>query len=240
MNNQSNRKRGKEAQLKTVYLTLSLALVMIAVLIVVTASFKKVEKDSTESSSVESVITTTDENKQVMAQTTETTEVTTTTKATTPAAETEPPEVIPTFASPIAGNLIKAHSGDTPVFSVTMNDYRPHQGVDLAGAVGDDVYAAAEGVVKEIWEDPMWGNCISISHDGNAVSIYRNLSPTMPDGLAAGTAVSKGDVIGSVGESALLEIADESHIHFEITVDGNQVDPAEFVSFTAADTNYEG
>ncbi len=229
--------------MRTIYLTLSLALVMIAVLIVLSASFKKAEKEGTDTAS-ESVAVTTEEDKQVMAQTPATKEtdaLTSATETTASSAETtEAVEVLPNFVSPVSGNLMKAHSGDTPVFSLTMNDYRPHQGVDIAGAVGNDVYAAAAGVVTEIWEDPMAGNCISISHAGNAVSIYRNLSPTIPDGLAVGTAVSSGEVIGSIGESSLLELADDSHLHFELTIDGVQVDPAKYISFSASDTNYEG
>lgn len=229
--------------MRTIYVTLALSLIMIAVLIALSASFKKAEKDGIESSTM-AVMITTDEELPVMAQTTATTEVHTETTATTVTeAETEHKEeviALPEFIAPVSGGILKSHSGDTPVFSITMNDYRPHQGVDIAGPMGSDVYAAADGVISEIWEDPMSGNCISIKHEGNAVSIYRNLSPTVPEGIAVGTAVTGGEVIGSIGESSLLEIADESHLHFELMIDGSQVDPANYITFNEADTNYEG
>jgi len=246
MNNPNNRKKDKEAQMRTIYLTLSLSLILIAVLIAMSAAFNRSADDPKDAEA----IATTDEGKQVIAEltdedvTTKESETETTTTTTTTEPSTAEPSVaepvLPEFVSPAAGYVMKSHSGDTPVFSATMNDYRPHLGVDISGSVGDDVYACATGTIKEIWEDPMSGNCISISHDGGAVSIYRNLSPSVPENITVGATVSAGEVIGSIGDTSLLEIADEPHVHFELTINGEQVDPAAYITFNTADTEYEG
>ena len=92
------------------------------------------------------------------------------------------------------------------------------------------VVAAADGVISQIWDDPMMGKCVAISHSGDAYTIYKNLDPTLPEGTAVGCAVKAGDTIGNVGQSAVLELAEEPHLHFEMTVGGLSVDPLEYFS----------
>ncbi len=246
MNNQNNRKKNKDAQMRTIYLTLSLSLILIAVLVAMSAALGRSAGDPKDTE-----VIATEEDKQVIAGLTEEdvttkeseSETTETETSRTETTQTEPavaePE-LPEFVAPGTGYVMKNHSGETPVFSVTMNDYRPHLGVDISGAVGDDVFACAAGTVKDIWEDPMSGYCISIEHDGGALSIYRNLSASVPENITTGAAVSAGEVIGSIGDTSLLEIADESHLHFELTINGEQVNPVSYITFSTADEEYEG
>ena len=105
-----------------------------------------------------------------------------------------------------------------------------HLGIDIATAPNAEVFAVADGTVKRIWTDPMMGQCIAIEHSGDCITVYKNLSPETAAGLAAGSSVKQGQLIGTVGESALLELADEPHLHMEMTVKGLQVDPLEYFS----------
>ena len=154
--------------------------------------------------------------------------------------QTAVPEPLPSFIAPVSGMLMKEHSVDVPVFSVTMEDYRTHTGGDIAASTGTAVRAAADGTVSEIWEDPMMGRCLSITHSGGAQSVYKNLSPETPEDITVGTVVKAGTVIGSVGESALAEIAEESHLHYELLINGVSADPADFMLIGTTDTSYEG
>ena len=152
---------------------------------------------------------------------------------------------VPTFVLPVAGKLSKAHDETKQVFSNTMEDYRVHLGIDIASEESAPVKAAADGIVSQIWEDALMGQCIAIKHDGDAYSIYKNLSATIPDNISEGASVKAGDLIGSVGTSAMIEIADAPHLHFEITVGGLQVDPVDYFDDSAlvslsVDTSYEG
>lgn len=141
-------------------------------------------------------------------------------------------DILPTFTLPISdGNISMDFSDSVPVFSQTMNDYRTHLGVDIKSSLGDDVLAVADGVVTNIWDDPFMGKCISIEHSGNAVSIYKNLDPVIAEGLVIGASVKGGDVIASVGESAMNEIAEEPHLHFEMKINDKHVDPKEHFKF---------
>lgn len=137
---------------------------------------------------------------------------------------------LPSFTLPVSGVLSKGHNAKQQVYSTTMNDYRVHLGVDIVTAENAPVYAAADGTVSKIWRDTWMGYCIAIKHSGNAYTIYQNLSETLPEGIQEGTAVHAGQLIASVGNSASFEIAEEPHLHFEMTVGDLSVDPLEYFS----------
>ncbi len=143
----------------------------------------------------------------------------------------EDENILPTFILPVDGSISIDFSDTVPVFSQTMNDYRTHLGVDISASLGSDVVAVADGTVTNVWDDPFMGTCVSIEHSGNAVSIYKNLDPTVKDGIIIGASVKSGDVIGAIGESAMNEIADEPHLHYELKVDNKHVDPKGFLKF---------
>ena len=137
---------------------------------------------------------------------------------------------LPEFALPVSGVLSKKHSVDTQVFSPTLNEYRVHLGIDIATEEAAPVFAMAAGTVAQIWEDPMMGWSVAISHSGDAVTVYKNLSKQLADGIAVGAEVEAGQLLGSVGDTAMIEIAEEPHLHMEMTVKGIQVDPLEYFS----------
>lgn len=138
------------------------------------------------------------------------------------------------FTLPVKGYVQKAFSIALPVWSATMEDHRAHCGIDVSAATGDAVCSIAAGVIAEIREDPLMGVTVSISHEGGLVSVYSNLAPQLAEGIAAGAAVGEGQVIGSVGDTALAETAESEHLHFEMRLDGALVDPAEYLSYADA------
>lgn len=140
---------------------------------------------------------------------------------------------LPTFSLPVSGKLSAVHDSELQVFSPTMGDYRVHLGIDVLATENAPVYATADGTVMQIWEDVRMGNCIAIKHTGDAVSIYKNISADLPSGIVEGASVKKGQQIASVGSSAMVEIGEEPHLHFEMTVGGLAVDPLEY--FTSKD-----
>lgn len=150
------------------------------------------------------------------------------------------------YLCPLTGTVAKEHIVDSLVFSQTMGDWRTHTGIDIAAALGDKVCAVADGVIKEVWEDALMGTCVSISHGDDVVSTYKNLAPQLADGIKVGANVKAGSVLGAVGESAMAELADEPHLHFEMTQAGAPVDPltllseeSKSASLTVGDKTYE-
>lgn len=163
----------------------------------------------------------------------------------------EPPvvdtsSILPEFVSPAVGLVTKRHDLDTLVFSQTNDDWRVHRGIDISTALGASVMAAADGTVTEILDDPLLGKTVKISHNGEGVTVYANLSAELAEDITVGASVTCGQVIGCVGETAISEMADEPHLHFEMTVAGVSVDPMDYISESSkaaslsADTAYEG
>lgn len=161
----------------------------------------------------------------------------TTAPPTTEAPSTNPPadtgnkpveNKIPSLILPVSGVLSQKHDPTLQVFSTTMNDYRVHIGVDIGTEAGAPVYAAADGTVSKVWEDPLMGHCIAVAHSGDCMTIYKNLAKELPDGIAEGSKVRSGQLIASIGDSAMVEIAEEPHLHFEVTVDNLSVDPLKY------------
>ena len=96
-----------------------------------------------------------------------------------------------------------------------------HEGVDLVAPAGTPVHAAADGVVIGAAPNGRYGNWIRITHAGNLATVYGHLSGFAP-GIAAGSTVSRGDVIGYVGSTGRSTGA---HLHFELLSGGKPVNP---------------
>ena len=140
------------------------------------------------------------------------------------------PTTLPSFVAPAEGTVSKEHDLSVLVYSATMNDLRVHNGIDIATDEGADVLAAADGEISKIYTDPMMGYSIEITHAGGAVSVYKNLTQNHAEGIAVGEKVKAGQVISYVGDSAMIESADESHLHYELLLNGASVDPMDYIS----------
>ena len=141
---------------------------------------------------------------------------------------------------PVSGTIAKGHDSTIQVWSETMGDYRVHLGVDIATEDGAPVCAAADGVVEKIWDDALMGRCVAIAHEGNIYTFYKNLDTALESGISEGTEVKTGQKIGSVGNSAIAELADEPHLHVELTVNGLAVDPRDYFSDEAKESLTQG
>ncbi len=132
----------------------------------------------------------------------------------------------PGFFCPVKNPaVIKSYSMDRLVFSETMKDYRVHSGIDIAAAAGSDVMAFSDGTVLSVVEDYFFGTTVAIQHDHGLVSYYMNLDPTLEPNVQAGTVLKAGQVFGKVGTTAKAECKDPSHLHFELRVNGELIDP---------------
>ena len=143
------------------------------------------------------------------------------------------------FICPVKGTMIKSYSADIPVFSLTMEDYRVHTGIDISADAGTPVMAAANGTITKVEFDPLMGQTVEITHDGDYVTTYRNLQTKMESGIEVGVSVTAGDIIGYVGDTALVEISDSPHLHFEMKKDGKSLDPLSLIKFESIDTSTE-
>ena len=142
----------------------------------------------------------------------------------TPVIAQEPRLVV----EPLKGEVLMAFSVDQLVYSPTLADWRTHDGVDISAAPGSTVLAATSGTVASVEDDPMMGTTVTIDHEGGYTTVYANLQakPT----VLPGDLVTAGQIIGAVGTTAAAEAAQSPHLHFSVSLDGEAVDPNEFLN----------
>jgi len=107
---------------------------------------------------------------------------------------------------------------------------RFHYGIDMAAVRGTPVYAAASGVVVEARYASGYGNTVVIAHSGKYRTRYAHLDRIL---TKVGRRVESGDIIGKVGATGSVRSSkrgrDASHLHFEVSVFGKQVNPMYFL-----------
>jgi murein DD-endopeptidase MepM/ murein hydrolase activator NlpD len=140
------------------------------------------------------------------------------TAAKVPAKKTVAPVL--TFAYPVSNAAAQKFSGQTPVYSNTLKDWRVHTGVDLSTKLGEAVKSAADGTVKQVYSDELFGNTAVITH-GEIEAYYCGLDKTT---VKQGDKVKKGQQIGTVGTSP-FESADAPHLHLAMKKNGKYIDP---------------
>jgi murein DD-endopeptidase MepM/ murein hydrolase activator NlpD len=212
-------KRMKQVRVnRAVYLSAIVILMALAVVLAITAATNRAKKNNAVETPTDQTVTQAPPTPETDAKPDESTK------------PTVKDETIPEFALPVSGKLMKEHSIDVQVFSQTMQDWRVHLGVDIATAEGAEVCAVAAGTVAQIWEDPLMGVCVALEHEGDCLTVYKNLATDLAENLSVGTEVQQGQLLGRVGDTAILELAEEPHLHMEMTVKGLQVDPLDYFS----------
>ena len=127
------------------------------------------------------------------------------------------------FVYPVEGEILKSFAMENLVFSETLQEWVVHKGIDIKAPRTTIVKAAEEGTVKSIKNDPRYGLTVVIEHVNGFTTVYSNLLTA--EFIEEGEKVEQGQTIGTVGNTATFEIADESHLHFEIQKDSQSVDP---------------
>ncbi len=124
-----------------------------------------------------------------------------------------------TFALPLTNAVVRGY-GDAPIYWETLDTWRVHHAVDYVGKEGTTVKAAASGTVTKVYEDALWGGCVTVDHRDGTTFTYRGVKCS----LAENTTVKVGDALG-----VLCEIPCEKelgfHLHLEMIADDRVVDP---------------
>lgn len=124
--------------------------------------------------------------------------------------------------SPVEGGLVT--SGASPArFHPILHRYRPHNGVDIGASPGTPIRATADGVVASRFDNPTYGLGVDLDHGRGTFTRYAHMSAIA---VTTRQRVSRGDVIGYVGESGR---ATGPHVHYEVFRAWRRVDPAPFL-----------
>lgn len=127
------------------------------------------------------------------------------------------------FVKPVEGDIVRDFAVDSLIYSDTLQEWTTHTGIDIKADKTTVVKSAEAGIVKTIKNDPRYGLTVIVEHENGFQTVYSNLLTS--EFVVEGEKVEKGQSLGTVGNTAAFEIADEPHLHFEILKDSVQVDP---------------
>lgn len=127
------------------------------------------------------------------------------------------------FEKPVEGDIFREFATESLIYSETLQEWTTHTGIDIKADKTTVVKSAEAGTVKTIKNDPRYGLTIIVEHANGFQTVYSNLLTT--EFVVEGEKIEKGQSLGTVGNTAAFEIADEAHLHFEILKDSVQVNP---------------
>ncbi len=128
---------------------------------------------------------------------------------------------------PVAGEILNECSLDALKKSKTLGDWRTHNGIDIKADMSSAVNAAASGTVVLSEYDTQMGYVVKIEHEGGYETLYSNLASN--EMVEAGQKINAGECLGAIGDSAVFEKLEESHLHFELKKDGKYLNPMEYM-----------
>lgn len=96
-----------------------------------------------------------------------------------------------------------------------------HKGLDFGAPTGTPIYAGGDGVIVTLGPQGPYGKYIQIRHNSEYATAYAHMS-RFAKGLAVGSRVRQGDVIGYVGATGRVT---GPHLHYEVLAAGNQINP---------------
>lgn len=132
------------------------------------------------------------------------------------------------YIPPVEGGVQRPYSVETLLYDATMHDWRTHAGVDYACADGTAVVAAADGTVVSVTDDALLGTTVTLAHADGMQTVYSNLAPGAH--VLAGEEVTQGQIIGTVGSTALAEAGEAAHLHFAMQREGLLLDPGDYIA----------
>jgi len=98
-----------------------------------------------------------------------------------------------------------------------------HSGIDLAASLGTPVVATANGSVEKAEFQEGYGNLVKLTHSEEYATFYTQLQSYK---VKPGQKVKKGEVIGYLGQSGTNTCP---HLHYEVHMDGERVDPGDYI-----------
>ena len=127
------------------------------------------------------------------------------------------------FIYPIEGEVIKEFAKESLIYSERLEEWVTHTGIDIKAERATVVKSVADGTVKSIKNDPRFGLTVTIEHSDGYTSSYSSLLTA--EFVKEGEKVTQGQTIGTVGNSAVFEVAQDNHLHFELLKDGSNINP---------------
>jgi len=127
---------------------------------------------------------------------------------------------------PVQGNILIPYSPDHGVYYETLDQFATSDAVVIASSVGEEVLAAAKGVVVSIEEDVRTGMTVTLALGNNTQLIYGQLEP---GNLKVGDILEEGECIGTVATPTRYYSMEGANLYFQVMEGAQSINPTELL-----------
>ncbi|MBE5742453.1 MAG: M23 family metallopeptidase [Clostridiales bacterium] len=132
------------------------------------------------------------------------------------------------FTMPVSSaQILKNYTSSTVVYNQTLGVYTGHMGIDFGAEAGMEVVSSYGGTVESITTSYLQGTTVTVDHGNGLKSVYNSIDAV--ESLTEGQRVSAGDLLGYVSDNNRQEYKDGPHLHFEVFLNGERVDPNDYL-----------
>lgn len=125
-------------------------------------------------------------------------------------------------AWPIGGKVLRGFDAQSPAYWAQLESWRTHMGLDIAGEAGASVVCCAEGRVKGVTWDELWGWRVAVEQTDGRQVVYAGLESSV---VSKGESVTRGQTLGTLLKAIPCEGEMEPHLHLEVRRQGRAQDP---------------
>lgn len=141
-------------------------------------------------------------------------------------ADPKPVQIV--FDTPVAAvDVACDYSMDALVWNNTLKHYAVHNGIDFRGEDGTNVFCVYDGVVTAVGYDVLNGYTVTVQHNDTLYTSYGSLNEPS---VKVGQNVKKGDVLGTIGNTASKEYSMGPHLHFSVYENNRATDPYKYLA----------
>lgn len=137
---------------------------------------------------------------------------------------------------PVLGEVVLPYSMEHIIYHKTLNTFRVSDGVLLSAKEGDNVVCAADGIITEIIEDDMHGNCIVMAVGDDYRIIYGQMSKTEHK---VGDSLKEGDVLGTIAKPTKYYSLEGAHLYLKMVKGEEPVNPMLYLRVTEENAGTE-
>lgn len=142
-----------------------------------------------------------------------------------------PTSTVTPYMPVMNATIYKDYHGDELTYNATLKQWETHNGIDFQVASGSNVYSILDGVVTDVYNNLLEGTVVVVSHDNGLESTYGSLDSNLA--VKTGQKLNRGDIIGTVSESAYSEADAGAHLHFSMTDNDQKIDPAAYLNISS-------
>lgn len=128
---------------------------------------------------------------------------------------------------PVSGAVLMDYSSDALIYDRTLDLYRTNDSISIGAEEAEEVLAAADGIVTDIGRSDALGNYVVLDNGSGYETTYGQLSEDMA--VNVGEYVAQGEVLGCIDAPSWYSSALGTHLTFTVRVNGETVNPLEFL-----------